>query len=244
MYKILLSIIIILLLAACQSATPAPVLPTETIPPPTATTAPATPTVEEAPQIAPTEEMSAAVSASTILFQVIPEQSRVVYEVGEVFFNQGNRFAVAVGVTNQVSGEIVVAVDHPQNSTLGVFQVDISQFTSDSSRRDNAIRQRYLESESYPIATFEPLEYSDLPESYTPGEEITFSVTGNLTIRQKTLPATFEVTLIAQPDQITGEAVTTFTMSSYEFGPINIAGILKTEDEVRVIFTFVAEPVQ
>jgi hypothetical protein len=59
-------------------------------------------------------------------FQILPSESKLTYEVGEVFLNQDNRFNVAIGATPQVSGEILVDRNNLQNSTIGPISVDIS----------------------------------------------------------------------------------------------------------------------
>ena len=174
------------------------------------------------------------------VFVIIPGESQVTYEVGEVFLNQGNAFNLAVGVTSEVSGEIFVDRTNPQNSSIEPIFVDVSQFTSDNQRRDNAIRERFLESAIFPIVEFNPQEIQGLPESYTEGEQISFQVSGDLTIRDVTKPVTFEVTFVGNGDTINGEATTTILMSDFGFGPISIGGILNTEDEVKVTFAFVA----
>lgn len=175
-------------------------------------------------------------------FRIIPGESEVIYEVGEVFLNQDGAFAIAVGVTTELNGEILVDRDNPQNSTIGTMSVDVSQFESDNQRRDNAIRERFLQSAQYPIVEFAPQEIEGLPESYDQGQEISFQVSGDLTIREVTKPVTFEVKMVGNGDTITGEATTTILMSDYGFGPISIAGILNTEDEVKVKVVFVARP--
>ena len=159
-----------------------------------------------------------------------------------MFLNQDNAFNLAVGITSQVNGEILVDRDNPQNSSIGFVNVDISQFTSDNQRRDNAIRERFLESAQFPIAEFTPQEIQGLPASYEEGQQITFQVTGDLTIRDVTKPATFEVSMSGQGDTVTGEAATTILMSDFGFGPISIAGILNTEDELNIKIVFVARP--
>jgi polyisoprenoid-binding protein YceI len=178
----------------------------------------------------------------TQTFKIIPGESQVTYEVGEVFLNQDNAFNVAVGITSEVNGEILVDRDNPQNSSIGTIQVDISQFTSDNQRRDNAIRERFLQSAQFPIVEFEPQEIQGLPETYQEGEQITFQVMGDATIREVTKPVTFDVTMVGNGDTITGEATTTILMSDFGFGPISIAGILNTEDEAKITFNFIARP--
>lgn len=175
-------------------------------------------------------------------FRIIPGESQVSYEVGEVFLNQDNAFNVAVGITGEVNGEILVDRGNPQNSTIGVMTVNVSQFTSDSPRRDNAIRERFLQSAQYPIVEFVPQTVKGLPESYDQGQEITFQVSGDLTVRDVTKPVTFDVKMVGNGDTIAGEATTTILMSDFGFGPISIAGILNTEDEVKVKYVFVARP--
>lgn len=175
-------------------------------------------------------------------FSIIPGESKVTYEVGEVFLNQDNAFNLAVGITTEINGEIIVDRENPQNSSIGVVSVDISQFTSDNQRRDNAIRERFLQSAQYPIVQFSPQDIQGLPDSYEPGEVITFQVSGDLTIRDVTNPVTFDVKMSGIGDTITGEATTMILMSDYGFGPISIAGILNTEDEVNIKIIFVAQP--
>lgn len=174
------------------------------------------------------------------VFLIVPGESTVTYQVGEVFLDQDNAFNLAVGVTSEVNGEILIDRDNPQNSSIEQVRVDVSQFTSDNQRRDNAIRERFLESSIYPIVEFTPQEIQGLPESYQEGQSITFQVNGDLTVRDVTKPVTFDVSLVGEGDTVRGEATTTILMSDFGFGPISIGGILNTEDEVNVIFNYVA----
>ncbi len=176
------------------------------------------------------------------LFRIQPGESTVSYEVGETFFNEGNRFNLAVGVTTEIQGEVWVDVNHPANSRLGTITVDISQFRSDSTRRDNALRERFLESARYPLATFQPKRLQGLPESYRAGEELAFTVIGDLTVRQVTREVAFQVVARLEGGILIGMATTTILMSDFEVGPIEIAGILGTEDEVKITLNFVARP--
>jgi polyisoprenoid-binding protein YceI len=192
------------------------------------------------PTATPVEDASTSSNIGT--YQIIGAESQVSYEVGETFFNENNRFATAIGVTSEISGEITLDSNNPQNTQIGEIRVDISQFRSDSSRRDGAIRDRFLESGRYPIATFVPTEIAGLPETYAPGETLTFQVTGDLTIRETTLPVTFDVTAKLDGDTLSGTAETTILMSDFGIGPITIAGILGTEDTIKLTFNFVARP--
>ena len=174
------------------------------------------------------------------VFTIIPGESEVSYEVGEVFLNQDNAFNVAIGITPEVNGEVFVDRTNPQNSAIGPISVDISKFTSDSVKRDSAIRERFLESAIFPDAVFTPLEIQGLPATYQEGEQISFQVSGDLTVRDVTMPATFDVSFMGEGDSMIGEASTVILMSDFGFGPISIGGILNTEDEVALNFIFVA----
>jgi polyisoprenoid-binding protein YceI len=236
-----------LLVSACSGASTTVPQPTATQVQPAATSIPTepAPTATQPPPTAeattePTSESKPAPATDVVTFQIIPGDSQVSYEVGEVFLNQNNAFKIAIGVTTQVSGEVSIDRSNPQNSSIGPISVDISQFTSDSNRRDNAIRNNWLESALFPIATFVPTQITGLPASGEEGEDYKFQVTGDLTVREITLPVTFEVTATLVGDTLTGEASTTILMSSYQVGPISIAGILNTEDEVKIEFNFVA----
>jgi polyisoprenoid-binding protein YceI len=125
---------------------------------------------------------------------------------------------------------------------VGTIMADISQFKSDSSRRDNAIRQRYLESGRYPNVTFTPTQIEGLPQTYNEGQEIPLKISGDVTIRETTRPVVFDVLVKLEGDTLSGTANTTILMSDFGFGPIDILGMLKTEDQARLTLTLVARP--
>ncbi len=248
-------ILTMLLLTACATQpTPAPqavsqstpvnqAQPTMVIPSPLPTeTAVMETAVIEAPSATDPSPTDTPATTEATIYKIIPGESQLQYEVGEVFINENNRFGVAVGVTSQVQGEIMVDSAAPQNSNLGTITADISQFKSDSGRRDNAIRTRFLESQRFPTVTFVPTQIEGLPASYEPGQEIPLKISGDLTIRDVTKPVSFEAVVRLSEGQLSGQATTTILMSDFGFGPISIAGILKTEDQAKVTLTFVARP--
>lgn len=188
---------------------------------------------------APTQVGGAAAPAGTQRFVVVPGQSSVTYRVDETLFNEGNRLATAVGVTSGVRGEIFVNRAQPARSRIGTITVDISQFKSDSTRRDNAIRRRWLESEKYPLAEFTSTEIKGLPESYVEGREIPVQITGNLKIRNITRPVTWQSTIKLAGDQLTVTGKTEIKMTDFGFDPPAIV-FLRTENEARLEFRFVA----
>lgn len=233
MYKktILVALLTILLTACSTQATQDP-----------ATSTPLEPKLAE-PTITLQEESeddSATVGVTT--YKIVDGESQLQYEVSEVFINQDNRFNVAVGTTTQITGDISGDPNNPQDITFSTFTADISQFTSDSRRRDNAIRDRFLESARFPDVTFSITQVEGLPETYREGEEVSLQIMGDLTVREVTNPVTFDTVVKLEGNTLSGNATTTILMSDYGFGPISIAGILNTEDEVKVTLDFVARP--
>jgi predicted lipoprotein with Yx(FWY)xxD motif len=175
------------------------------------------------------------------VFSIIPGESQISYEVGETFLGD-NRFATAIGITPQVTGTIMGDLTDPRSVVLGPIEVDISQFKSDSERRDNKIREDFLESTQFPLAIFKPTTIEGMPGEYVQGDPVTLSITGDLTIKEATQPVTFEVTTQLDDAELIGEATTTILMSDFGVGPISILGFLETEDEVLLTFNFVARP--
>lgn len=177
-------------------------------------------------------------------FVIVPGESKVIYRVGEVFLNQNNRFNVAEGVTTAVRGELVIDRAVPRNSRVGPITVDISQFRSDSARRDNAIRERWLESARFPLATFTPTVIEGLPATYTDGQELRLAITGDLKIRETTRRVTFDTVLKLDGTTLVGLATAQIRMTDFGFDPPAILGILRAENDVRLEFHIVARAAQ
>jgi len=174
------------------------------------------------------------------VFTIVPEESKVSYSVNEVFLNEGVKYATAVGITQQVNGEVIFDPENPKNSSVGMITIDISAFKSDSDKRDNKIREQWLESTKYPIATFKPMGITGLPDTYTDGQEVTLQISGDLTVREVTTPVTFETTGKITGNEMVGKATTKIKMTDFGFSPPDIAGILKAENDVALTFEFVA----
>ena len=232
--------------APAQVTTGVPVAPTlavQSAPKPTQAASAAQPTQAATSSAAPAATVPAAsdpASRSSKVYEIDPAQSEVHYEVGETFL-QGNRFNLAIGRTKGVAGEIAIDTQTPANSQIGEIVIDVSQFTSDEDRRDNFIRRTGLESSKYPQATFKTTSIEGLPAKVNEGEEVTFTITGDLTVKETTRPVTWQVKLKLTKDNVSGEATTQLKMSDFGVGPLKLP-ILSTEDDVKLIFDFVAVP--
>ncbi|MDR5682418.1 MAG: YceI family protein [Armatimonadota bacterium] len=166
-------------------------------------------------------------------FVVDPSASTVSYRVDETFLGD-NRFNTAVGTTNEVHGDIVVNRQNPRASRVGRITVDISALRSDSTRRDNAIRNRWLESARYPLAEFLTTEIRGLPQTYREGEALKVAVVGNLKIRDVIRQTTFDATLTLSGATLTAVATTEIRMTDFGFEPPSILGFVRAQNEAKL----------
>ncbi|HUW02272.1 MAG TPA: YceI family protein [Acidimicrobiales bacterium] len=166
--------------------------------------------------------------------------SSVTYRVEE---DLAGRSQTTEGVTSVLGGDIAVNTEDPSASRIGTIVVNVEMFESDSSLRDKRIRHDFLESTHYPFASFEASSVEGIPAAADDGASGDLTITGDLTVKETTAPVTFtgEVTLVG--DELRATVSATVLMSTYDVGPINIAGLAHTSDEVELTFDLVARRV-
>jgi polyisoprenoid-binding protein YceI len=171
----------------------------------------------------------------------VPEQTTASYKVGEILFRDGNRFNLAVGTTNVVAGTIQLNTKDPASSVVGPITVDLNSLVSDNTRRDGRLKDMWLESAKFPKASFTSTKIDKFPADAAEGKEITFEITGDLTVREVTKPATFAVTATLQGQNLTGVATTTVEMTDFGITVPDIGGMLKAESKAIVELKFAAK---
>lgn len=174
----------------------------------------------------------------TRTFVIVPDKTTAQYSIDEIFFNENNRLNTAVGKTNQVQGSLILNFTNPAASQLGTFTVDISTLRSDSSRRDRAIRERWLESARYPLATFVAREIRNFPPDPKEGEPISFQIVGDLTLKQTTREQVWDVTATLNGDILTGTATTFLLLADYNIPVPELLGILRVTDGLKATLEF------
>jgi polyisoprenoid-binding protein YceI len=190
----------------------------------------------------------AAESAQGRTFTIVSDESSASYTVQEQFL-AGAASALGidagetatVGTTPEVSGQMTLDLsgDRPQLIN-GDFTVDISRLSSNDSRRDQRIRERWLQSAQFPMARFAARAIEGFPENYEEGSEASFQLLGDLTIREMTQPVAFDVSATLQGDTIEGTGATDIQMTDYGFEPPAILNILTVSNDVTVTVDFVA----
>ena len=217
---------------AAAPATPTAPLAAGQETPTTGASAPDDPLSPTLPPTAPSAPPAARV------YRIDPTQSEASYSVEEVFFDVRG-LVTAVGRTRAVAGDILIDRGNLAASQVGEIVVDISQLRSDEPSRDNAIRNRWLESRRYPYARFQNAVPSGLPAAVTDGVPFTFQMTGDLTVRTATAPVTWVVTATLEGDTLRGTATTPVKMTQFGFNPPQLMD-LRVEDDVRLTLDFVA----
>jgi polyisoprenoid-binding protein YceI len=239
--------ILMILIIGCATQ-PVEPQPTETLPSlPTSEpeTTPSLPPVDT-PTLPPTDEVLPSPSPETVSpphrFVIVAEQSEARYRVREQLAGLSLPND-AVGVTQAISGMMVVNADGTIDSSQSSFEVDLSTLTSDRSQRDNFLRNNTLSTNQYPLTVFVPNSISGLPEPLPQSGEVSFVLSGDLTIRDVTKPVEWEVNGNLQGDVFSGSATTIFTFDYFELVQPRVASVLSIEDNIGLEVDFTLQRV-
>jgi polyisoprenoid-binding protein YceI len=190
---------------------------------------------EETP--APEAEADTATDELSI-FRIAPGESRVRFELDEVLRGQPT---TVVGSTDQVAGEIAFNLGNPLATQVGVIQINARALATDNNFRNRAIQNEILQTGAHEFITFTPTAANGLPQSATLGEEVTFTIDGELTIREITRPVTFEVTATAMTEeQLVGTAQTVILRNDFELRIPEVPQVADVEEEVELYIDFIA----
>ena len=163
--------------------------------------------------------------------------SFVGYRIKEqlAFLNSPNE---AVGRTKAVTGTMEVAGDTVEQVRI---EANLTQLTSDESRRDNAIRQRGLESERFPTATLELAEPIRLPSTPAQGEAVRGRGKGRFTVHGVTREVDLDLSgrWSGSTIQIVGQFPV--KMSDYQIQAPRFGPVVSIEDTAAVDFNLVFE---
>jgi polyisoprenoid-binding protein YceI len=144
----------------------------------------------------------------------------------------------AVGRTTAVTGTMEVAGDTVESVRI---EADLTQLTSDETRRDNAIRQRGLESERYPTATLELTEPIQLTSTPVEGQEVRGQGKGRLTVHGVTREVDLDLQgrWSGETIQVVGQLPV--KMTDYQIEPPRFGPVVSIEDSLNVDFNLVFE---
>jgi polyisoprenoid-binding protein YceI len=144
----------------------------------------------------------------------------------------------AVGRSSAVTGTMEVAGDTVEQVRI---EADLTQLTSDEGRRDNAIRQRGLESERHPTATLELAEPIQLASTPAQGQDVRGQGAGRLTVHGVTREVDLDLTgrWSGSTIQVVGQLPV--KMTDYQIEPPRFGPVVSIEDSLAVDFNLVFE---
>ena len=179
-----------------------------------------------------------ALAAGLVIFEISQDESEVRFELDEDL--RGSRLTV-VGTTDQVAGQIALDLSDLSTTQIGEIQINARTLATDNNFRNRAIQNEILDTGDFEFISFVPTAVNDLPDSAAVGEEITFTIDGDLTVRDITEAVTFTVTATAVSEtQISGTATATVLRETYGLTIPEVPNVANVEDEVDLIITFVA----
>jgi polyisoprenoid-binding protein YceI len=187
------------------------------------TTAPATPT------------------AVTALTWTVSDKSKVTIRVREQLASL-NFPSDAVLVGTGAKGGFGVNADGTF-ATGSQISFDVTSLTSDSSQRDNFVKQSVLATRQFPTATFVPTKAIGLTLPLAANAHVTFKLTGKLTIHGTEKEVTFSVDATRSGGELTATATLDPTVRFGDFGmpqPAAPGRVLSVVDEIKMTVDLVA----
>ena len=213
--------------AAPATAAPATAAPATAAPQPEATQAPAPPQA----------------TGDAKLFRIVPEESEARYEIDELLRGEPTR---VVGLTDQVAGDIIVDFANASASQVGVIRINVRTMETPEDRRDRAVRSRILQSaeDQFEFVDFTPTALEGLPDAVSVGDTVSFTIVGDLKIREITAEARFQATItVVAEDRLEGTAEATVLRSTYNLVIPQVPFVADVGEEVLLGIKFVATAV-
>ena len=208
----------------------------------------AEPTAAPAATEAPAAATDGELPTGQVVYVIVPEESSASYIADEEFFGLAlGKYGIpeglvdTVGTTSAIEGQFELNWDD-LNAPLGenTFTVDLSTLESNQGLRDQWIRENGPEFGTFPTATFVAESLEGAPTSYTQGEEVNFKMVGQLTIRETTKPATFDITAKLENGTVTGTGTSALKMTDFGITPPDFANTLTVADDFQVKIDFTA----
>ncbi|HCB49987.1 MAG TPA: YceI family protein [Chloroflexi bacterium] len=173
-----------------------------------------------------------------VIFTISPENSQVRFELNEELRGEPK---TVVGTTDQVAGQIAVDRSDLSATQVGIIQVNARTLATDNDFRNRAINNEILNTDEHEFITFTPTAINGLPDSVDIGETVNFTIVGDLTIRDITNEATFnvEATLVSDTELV-GTASTIVSRTDYNLIIPSVPNVANVEEEVELYIDFMS----
>jgi len=170
--------------------------------------------------------------AATLRY-VVAEGSEVRYRVREqlVGLSLPND---AVGATRAIEGGLALDAQGRVVADGSRFTVDLRTLRSDEARRDNYLRRNTLETERFPAVVFVPTELRGLPAPPPGSGTATFTLVGDLTVRDVTRRVQWAATGTFDGPAVSVKARTAFPFGEFGLRQPRVPVVLSVEDTIRL----------
>ena len=188
--------------------------------------------------LATSSDASDGQTATPALYEIQPADSQASFTIDEVL--RGSPKTV-VGTTDQVSGQIAFDSSDPSSAQVGTILIDARTLVTDDSSRNRVLNNQILSTDNYEYISFTTSQISGLPQAVTPGQPFTFQLSGDLTIRGVSKPATFDVTVTPAADgTLSGSATTTIQYSDWGISIPSVPFVASVGNQVVLQLNFAA----
>jgi polyisoprenoid-binding protein YceI len=202
----------------------------------TATTAPAAATTGPA-ATKPAAVSNASVPAGAVQLTIASDSSEARYRAKEQLVGK-DLPSDAIGATKAVTGQILVGPDGAIVRDGSKITIDLRTLKSDESRRDNYLQRSTLGTSTHPMAEFVPTEARGLPNPLPQSGTATFELVGDLTLRDKTVPVTWQVEATFAPQTVTGTATTAIKLEDFGISSPRVGPVLSIEEQISLELDF------
>ncbi len=143
-----------------------------------------------------------------------------------------------VGKTAAVTGGIALDKAGKVVSTGSKITIDLTRLKTDQTRRDGYVQRNTLATATYPNAVLVVREITGLPATMPTSGTLTFTLVGDLTLKDVTRPTTWTVTATANPNGMTGTAKTRFTFSEFGIAVPRVPVVARVDDPIALELDF------
>lgn len=181
--------------------------------------------------------------AETSSGELVLTTATATFELDEVL--QGSPKHV-VGTTSEVAGRVQFDPADLSSAAISDIIINARTLATDSSSRDRAMRSPVVlnsGSDEFELITFSPASIDGLPDSAGIGDEVAFTVTGDLAIKGTTNPVTFDVTVtFVSETELAGVATTTIDRTDWDINIPSVATVADVTEDVLLTLDFTATP--
>lgn len=207
---------------------------------PSPTVAPTDPPATAAPTATAAATPAAATPAAGALTFTVSTGSKAIVRVNEQLADR-NLPSDAVLTTDKVTGEFTLLADGTFAAGSRIV-ADLTALSSDVGLRDDFVKRNTLDTRRFPQATFVPTRTEGLTLPLAASGDLTFKLTGQMTIRDVTKEITFDVVAKRSGADLMASAkvAPAFQFGTFGMSQPRVFSVISIKDEIRLEMELVA----